>query len=117
VLENNRRYRNTNPKCEPQLGRRGLYALTGGRTDSEETELAVLWVLNLSDGRHDLLDICARSTLSFPAVARAADALREVGLLVPCAPEPGRELDRSAEHAETTRRLPANPRPPVPVTA
>jgi len=87
VLESNRRYRNTNPKCEPQLGRRGLYPLTGGRADSEETELAVLWVLNLSDGRHDLLDICGRSGLSFPVVAGAAHALRQVGLLVPCEPE------------------------------
>ena len=30
VLENNGRYRNPNPKCEPQLGRRGLYGPMGG---------------------------------------------------------------------------------------
>ncbi len=30
VIENNRRYRNTNPYCEPQLGKRGLYRALGG---------------------------------------------------------------------------------------
>ena len=30
VLENNRRYRNQNPYCEPQLGKRNLYRSTGG---------------------------------------------------------------------------------------
>ena len=30
VLENNCYYRNENPYCEPQLGRRGLYRSTGG---------------------------------------------------------------------------------------
>jgi len=39
VLERNRTYASTNPKCEPQLGRRGLYATnwrTGGRTDTPD---------------------------------------------------------------------------------
>jgi aminopeptidase-like protein len=31
VLENNRRYRNLNPFCEPQLGKRDLYRSTGGK--------------------------------------------------------------------------------------
>ncbi|WP_435011862.1 DUF4910 domain-containing protein (plasmid) [Tundrisphaera lichenicola] len=50
VLEGNRTYLNTNPKCEPQLGRRGLYRISGG-----PGELSMLWVLNLSDGAHSLL--------------------------------------------------------------
>jgi aminopeptidase-like protein len=81
VLEGNRRYRNLNPKCEPQLGRRGLYRAIGGDEAGRARELALLWVLNLSDGEHDLLEIAERSGLSFAAIREAADALLEVDLL------------------------------------
>jgi aminopeptidase-like protein len=81
VLEGNRRYRNLNPKCEPQLGRRGLYRTIGGDESGRARELALLWVLNLSDGEHELLDIAERSGMSFAAIREAADALLEVGLL------------------------------------
>jgi aminopeptidase-like protein len=30
VIEGDRVYLNTQPKCEPQLGRRGLYGALGG---------------------------------------------------------------------------------------
>ena len=52
VLEGNRRYLNLNPKCEPQLGRRGLYRAIGGDESGRSRELALLWVLNLSDGEN-----------------------------------------------------------------
>jgi aminopeptidase-like protein len=81
VLEGNRRYLNLNPKGEPQLGRRGLYRTIGGDDAGRARELALLWVLNLSDGEHALLDIAERSGMSFAAVREAADALLEVGLL------------------------------------
>ena len=81
VLEGNRRYRNLNPKCEPQLGRRGLYRTIGGDEAGRARELALLWVLNLSDGEHGLLDIAERSGMSFAAIREAADALLEVSLL------------------------------------
>jgi aminopeptidase-like protein len=81
VLEENRRYRSTNPYCEPQLGRRGLYRAVGGEIDARSVELALLWVLNLSDGHHDLLGIAKRASLPFPAVRSAADALRHAGLI------------------------------------
>jgi len=83
TLEGNRRYVNTNPKCEPQLGRRGLYRAIGGNLDRAAVEMALLWVLNLSDGEHDMLDIAERSDLPFAAVRRAADALTEHALLEP----------------------------------
>jgi aminopeptidase-like protein len=80
VLENNVRYLNLNPFCEPQLGKRSLYRSTGG--DAIGTEInARLWVLNLSDGEHSLLDIAERSSLPFSAVSDAADMLHESGLL------------------------------------
>lgn len=81
VLEGNRSYRNLNPYCEPQLGRRGLYSALGGRKGDNSAELAVLWVLNLSDGECSLLDIATRSGIPFPAVRVAADALLDVDLL------------------------------------
>jgi aminopeptidase-like protein len=38
-------------------------------------------VLNLSDGRHSLLDVAERSGLGFSSVAGAAQALEGAGLL------------------------------------
>lgn len=81
VLENNRWYCNQNPKCEPQLGRRGLYRSMGGNRDEKLQEIAMLWVLNLSDGEHTLLDIAERSGLAFGTVHDTASLLLRHGLL------------------------------------
>lgn len=82
VLEGNKVFVSQNPKCEPQLGRRGLYTTMGGHGDTGKTrELALLWVLNLSDGMHSLLDIAERSGLAFAAIRHAATSLVEAGLL------------------------------------
>ena len=81
VLEQNRRYVNLNPKCEPQLGNRGLYESIGGRTDAALRELAMLWVLNQSDGEHSLLDIAERSKVKFDVIDEAAQRLLAHGLL------------------------------------
>jgi aminopeptidase-like protein len=82
VLENNRKFINTNPKCEPQLGRRGLYSSFGGRRDVNSLEQALLWILNYSDGHNSMLDIAERSKLPFSVVCDAAQALYETGLLI-----------------------------------
>jgi aminopeptidase-like protein len=81
LLEGNKAYRNRNPKCEPQLGKRNLYRTVGGQ-EGGSGEVAMLWVLSLSDGSHTLLDIAERSGLAFEAIRIAADALFEHGLLV-----------------------------------
>lgn len=81
VLENNKRYLNQNPKGEPQLGKRGLYRAIGGQTEERVQELAMLWVLNLSDDCHTLLDIAERSGLAFSVIQDAADALAKHDLL------------------------------------
>ena len=81
VLENNNKYLNKNPKCEPQLGKRGLYEKIGGHRDSKTQQLAILWVLNLSDGNHTLLDISDISGFEFGSIKDAADALLEHDLL------------------------------------
>ena len=81
VLEKNETYLNTNPKCEPQLGERGLYRAMGGTTDSKTSEMAMLWVLNLSDGNRSLLDIADRAQLPFETIFHAAATLKQHNLL------------------------------------
>jgi aminopeptidase-like protein len=83
ILEHNVRYVNQNPRCEPQLGKRGLYRALAGGLDRASRELALLWVLNMSDGTHPLLDIADRAGLRFEQVKAAADVLAEHGLLRP----------------------------------
>jgi aminopeptidase-like protein len=83
VLERNRAYLNTNPKGEPQLGKRGVYRSIGGAADAGASEMAMLWVLNLSDGEHELLDIAERAQISFESVYSAAMTLERCGLLKP----------------------------------
>jgi aminopeptidase-like protein len=86
VLEADRRYVNLSPKGEPQLGRRGLYGQIGGRSDAEERQMAMLWVLNQSDGRMSLLDVAERSGVPLALLAEVAATLEEAGLLAEAGP-------------------------------
>jgi len=81
IIEHNNKYLNLNPKCEPQLGKRGLYRQIAGEADSRNSELPMLWVLNYSDGNHSLLDIAEKSNISFEDLKRAVEALSKSGLL------------------------------------
>jgi len=81
VLEKNKVYRSLNPYCEPQLGPRGLYRAIGGQAEGAKREMAMLWVLNLSDGIHSLLDIADRSGISFEFINEASERLLTHGLL------------------------------------
>jgi aminopeptidase-like protein len=81
VVEHNAVYYNTVSKCEPQLGRRGLYGAVGGDKDVAAANMAMLWILNLSDGTHSLLDIAERAALPFTVVRRKAQQLQQHGLL------------------------------------
>jgi aminopeptidase-like protein len=82
LLERNQTYVSTNPHCEPQLGKRGLYGSVGGYAP-QQYQLTMLWVLNLSDGAHSLLDIAERAGAPFGLVAEIAARLAANGLLVP----------------------------------
>jgi len=83
VAEHDRVWRSTNPKGEPQLGKRGLYRAIGGEKDAGGyDQMTLLWVLNLADGRHSLLDMAERADIPFSRMRAAADALAEAGLLV-----------------------------------
>ena len=88
VLDNNRVLLNQSPKGEPQLGRRGLYRQISGQADEKVEELPMLWVLNLCDGDHSLLDIAERSGIAFACIKRASDILSDVGLLENTEPAP-----------------------------
>jgi len=81
ILENNKTYINTSPKCEPQLGKRGLYDNTGGKKGVEQKAFYMLWILNQSDGKHSLLDIAIRSGLCFETISNASKDLVNSGLL------------------------------------
>jgi aminopeptidase-like protein len=81
VLEQDRAYVNQKPKGEPQLGRRGIYQGLAGQRKLPQVELALLWVLNLSDGKHTLLDIAERAGISFEVIHQAAETLATHDLL------------------------------------
>ncbi len=80
TIERNAHFLSLNPKCEPRLGKRGLFRPTGGMHPGD-FEHALLWVLNQSDGSQNLLQIASKSGLPFELVADAADALADVQLL------------------------------------
>jgi len=73
-------YLSTNPKCEPNLGKRGLYQMINDKKLGLE-EKAIFWVLNFSDGMHSLNDISQKSHINLEAIMKAAEILRTNNLL------------------------------------
>jgi aminopeptidase-like protein len=80
VLEANDRYVNQKPFGEPKLGNYGLYESIGGKL-ADDARMALLWLLNMSDGQTPLLDIAVRSGLPWDAIKQGLRALTSVGLL------------------------------------
>ena len=82
VLEYDKKFINIKPHCEPQLGKRGLYEATGGtHANDKNFQMALLWILNLSDGKNSLLDISVRSGIPFSTLKAATKALLKTDLL------------------------------------
>ena len=81
VLESNHTPVNVLPFCEPQLGKRGLYEAMGGDSQRVERQMAMLWVLNLADGKHTLLDMASRSGIAYTLIRETAEILKAEGLL------------------------------------
>ena len=53
LLDANHTYVRTDGRGEPQLGRRGLYrAIAGQKEAGGPTQMDLLWVLNLADGKN-----------------------------------------------------------------
>lgn len=73
TIELNDYYKNLYPKCEPQLGKRGIYKSIAGNIN--EMEYALLWILNYSDGNHDLIDISELSKIKLGTLAEASKIL------------------------------------------
>jgi aminopeptidase-like protein len=82
MIDVNRRYLNVNPKCEPHLGKRGLYPNVGGDRTGQDIQMAMLWMLNYSDGSHTTLDICEKSGLEYSVIDIAIKKLLESKLLI-----------------------------------
>ena len=72
---------NLNQKCEPRLGKAGLYQAFGSRSDQHAVQEAIMWVLNLSDGRHSIRDISERSGITASRLQEAAELLEQHGFL------------------------------------
>lgn len=81
IIEANKKYLNTKPKGEPQLGKLGLFKKVGGQSDAKEYQMALLWMLNMSDGNNSIVDISIQSGLKFNVLENAATALNKVKLL------------------------------------
>lgn len=81
VIEGNKKWINLNPKGEPQLGKRGLYKSIGGQSQQKDYQMALLWILNLSDGNNSLLDVAIRSGIDFEILLQATQELFNAGLL------------------------------------
>ena len=75
VLEANRYYLNQFPFCEPQLGKRGLYPTLGSQKQTAAFVEAMMWVLNLSDGEHDLIDISRESGIELDTLIPVVETL------------------------------------------
>ena len=81
VLDGNRTYLNLKPKCEPRLDAIGLYSGFNFEPDRQRVERAALWILNLSDGSHDLMAIAERSGFDCATLGRTAKLLVKHGFL------------------------------------
>jgi aminopeptidase-like protein len=81
VIENNYTYINKIPNCEPQLGKRGLYPTLGSQKSISEYIKSLMWLLNLADGEHDLIEIANISKLPIESFFEVAKKLKEQDIL------------------------------------
>ena len=84
LLDGNGVFERVDGRGEPQLGRRGLYrAIAGQREAGGATQMDLLWVLNLADGRHALLEMAMRADIPFVRIKAAAQLALDAGLIRP----------------------------------
>ncbi len=70
-------YSNNFPYGEPQLGKRGIYqAMNDVSVKSKNLQMAILWVLSLSDGKTSLTSIAKRAGNDYKLVSLAAEILQ-----------------------------------------
>jgi aminopeptidase-like protein len=95
AMEANHTPINLSPYGEPQLGRRSLYPQLSKDTELSAFHQAIMWVLNLADGKHDLLDIAHESGLAPGLLAQVCGVLEDADLL---------ERERCGRPAAATRQ-------------
>jgi aminopeptidase-like protein len=89
ILENDATFVNLNPKCEPQLGKRGLYRSIGSQKSGGIDQLAMLWVLNFSDGTNSLLRLLKKSLLQSLRAPLGSAAIFPPGQIASASPRNG----------------------------
>jgi aminopeptidase-like protein len=80
IVEGNAICINRKPRGEPRLGKYDVDP-PSPHHDPQDYKMALLWVLNLSDGEHDLLQIADRADLPFALIRDASEALLRTELL------------------------------------
>ena len=80
VIEENKKFNNKFPFCEPKLSGRGLFPLNGSINNQDKLN-AALWILNLSDGMHDLISISKRSKINIQFLIPIVKLLEENSLI------------------------------------
>lgn len=80
TIEHHKVYVNQFPYGEPQLGPRGLFRSLSDKNRGQE-ELAMWWILNYCDGRHDLNDVADLASLPVSLMEQVARKLADHGLL------------------------------------
>jgi aminopeptidase-like protein len=81
AIELNDHYINTQPFCEPQMGKRGLYHSVGGMRTPPDMITKYMTILNYCDGEHDLVDIAEKLKLNVLELEESVQRLLESGLL------------------------------------
>ena len=76
----NKCYASTMPFCEPQLGKRGLYANIGG-TLGDKFNKRIKMLLGYGDGEHDLVFVADQADEPILDLQEAFNALSQAGLL------------------------------------
>ena len=82
VIESNKTWINKISYGEPQLGKRGLYPTLGSQKVTQRKVAQTLWVMNLADGKNDLLSIARISGQPMKELIPIAEELALKGLLV-----------------------------------
>ncbi|HAY80577.1 MAG TPA: peptidase M28 [Planctomycetaceae bacterium] len=81
AIEAERIYVRKDAKGEPCLGRYGIYRALGERDDRGRFQEAMMWLLNLADGEHSLVDMAEQSQLPLSLFEDVAETLTAHGLV------------------------------------
>lgn len=82
IVEYNGSYMNLYPYCELQLGKRGLYPTLSAPNSRSTLVDAFMWILNYSDGNHDLMWISEKSGINFFVIKEAVEILLNHKILI-----------------------------------